>query len=159
MQSFYLIPSTETLTNSRQYLLNNDMTIMSNNSGTVFPTADLQVGMCCVRTDSNSVWVLKDLTPTWIKTGDLTKTYTSQEYVDDGLALKVNGSDVTTTATANKLLKLNSSGILPASITGNSASSSACTGNSATATTALACTGNSATATTATTATIAKYAP
>lgn len=57
---------------------------------------------------------------------------------------KVPTSDVVTTATANKILKLNGSGVLPASITGSSAS---CTGNSATATTAGTCTGNAGTAT------------
>ena len=45
---------------------------------------------------------------------------------------KVNVSDVVTTATPNKILKLNSNGDLPANITGSSAS---CTGNSDTATT------------------------
>jgi hypothetical protein len=43
---------------------------------------------------------------------------------------KVATSDVVTTATENKILKLNASGVLPASITGSSTS---CTGNAATA--------------------------
>lgn len=90
MQSYYSIPSTETLTNSRQQLLNNDLTVMSQSSGTVFPTANLQIGMPCHRTDQNKLYVLKDLTPTWVVIADLTKTYTSQEYVDAADALKIS---------------------------------------------------------------------
>lgn len=92
MQSFYSIASTDTLTNSRQFLLNNDKTIMSQSSGTAFPTSELQIGMPCHRTDTNTIWVLKDLTPTWIKTEDLTKTYTNQEYVDTNKLDKTGGT-------------------------------------------------------------------
>jgi phage gp45-like len=89
--------------------------------------------MLCIRTDQSKLYQLLDLTPTWIIIADLTKTITDKTYVDNADALKVNTSDVVTVATANKILKLNGSGALPANITG---SSSSCTGNAATATTA-----------------------
>jgi hypothetical protein len=71
MQSFVDIPASQSLISSRLDLLNNDKTIMSNNSGTAFPTSNLQIGMSCVRTDQSALYVLKDLTPTWIKIADL----------------------------------------------------------------------------------------
>jgi len=80
MQSFTNIQATDTITNSRQELLNNDFTVMSQSAGTSFPTTNIQVGMPCLRTDLNQVYTLKDLTPTWILTCDLTKTYATQEW-------------------------------------------------------------------------------
>ena len=93
MQSFYNIPSDETLTNSRPYLLNNDLTVMSQSSGTAFPTENLQIGMPCYRTDLSSLWVLKDTSPTWILIADLNKTYSSQEYVANNF-LSLTGGKV-----------------------------------------------------------------
>jgi|GEM_PF-6232696 len=46
----------------------------------------------------------------------------NKKYVDDGLNTKVNTTDVSTTAAANKLLKLNAQSKLPASITGDAQS-------------------------------------
>lgn len=121
MQSFDLIPSTDTITNSRQELLNNDLTIMSNSSGTSFPTTNIQQGMFCLRTDLNQLFQLKDLTPTWVMVFDLAQVATNKAYVDTAISGCVPTSEVVTTATANKILLLNSSGQLPASITGNAA--------------------------------------
>jgi hypothetical protein len=121
MQSFDLIPSTDTITNSRQELLNNDLTIMSNSSGTSFPTTNIQQGMFCLRTDLNQLFQLKDLTPTWVMVFDLAQVATNKVYVDTAISGCVPTSEVVTTATANKILLLNSSGQLPASITGNAA--------------------------------------
>jgi hypothetical protein len=53
-------------------------------------------------------------------TGDVAATNV-QAAIAELASEKVPASDVVTTATANKLLKLNSSGVLPASITGNAA--------------------------------------
>lgn len=66
MQNFDNIPSTDTIVNSRQELLNNDLTIMSCSSGTSFPTTNIQQGMLCFRTDLSQLYQLKDLTPTWV---------------------------------------------------------------------------------------------
>ncbi len=125
MQNFVNIQSTETLTNSRQELLNNDMTIMSCSSGTSFPTTNLQVGMLCLRTDLYQLFQLTDLTPTWKLIFDLSKTAVSKEYVDQQDATKVSTSSVVTVATANKILQLDANGNLPANITGNAANASA----------------------------------
>lgn len=125
MQQFINIQSTETLTNSRAEIINNDFTVMSCSSGTSFPTTNLQVGMLCLRTDLDQLYELKDMTPTWKLIFDLAKTATDKEYVDAQVATKVNASDVVTAAVANKILKLDASGQLPASITGNAATASA----------------------------------
>lgn len=71
MQSYTEIASTETLANSLSLLLNNFKTAISSSSGTAFPTANLQVGMPCFRTDQNKLYLLKDATPTWYLLLDL----------------------------------------------------------------------------------------
>lgn len=65
MQSYTEIPSSQSLQSSLALLLNNDKTGLSNSSGTAFPTTNLQVGMLCLRTDQNKLYILKDATPTW----------------------------------------------------------------------------------------------
>lgn len=121
MQNFVNIPSTETLTNSRQELLNNDRTILSCSSGASFPTTNLEQGMLCLRADLNQLFQLEDLAPTWKLIFDLNKTAVFREYVDAQDATKVDSSDVVTTATADKILRLNANAKLPASITGDAA--------------------------------------
>jgi hypothetical protein len=80
MQSFVAIPDTQTLTNSRIPLLDNTRTVMSCSSGGTFPTAELQIGMLCYRSDQNKLYELKSTSPaTWIVIADLSKTYLSQE--------------------------------------------------------------------------------
>jgi hypothetical protein len=72
MQNFTTIPSSETLTNSLSPLLNNDKTALSNSSGTVFPTTELQVGMKCWRSDQQKLYVLTSASPaTWVLLADL----------------------------------------------------------------------------------------
>jgi len=65
MQSYTEIPSSQSLQSSLALLLNNDKTGLSNSSGTAFPTTNLLVGMLCLRTDQNKLYILKDATPTW----------------------------------------------------------------------------------------------
>ncbi|MDR3565595.1 MAG: hypothetical protein P4N59_29725 [Negativicutes bacterium] len=128
MQSFINIQSTDTLANSRQEILNNDLTIMSCSSGTSFPTTNLVVGMFCLRTDlgtAGQLYQLKDLSPTWVLIFDLAKVFVDKAYVDAQDATKVSTTQVVTAPTANKILQLDASGNLPASITGNAASASA----------------------------------
>jgi len=74
MQSYIEIPSSQTLQSSLALLLSNDKTALSQSSGTAFPTTNLQVGMPCFRTDLNKIYVLKNLTPTWILAIDLSST-------------------------------------------------------------------------------------
>lgn len=109
MQNFSDIPSSETIANSRQKLLDNDRTVMSCSSGTSFPTTNLVVGMFCLRTDEWKLYQLKDLIPTWKLIFDLTKTATNKEYVDTQDALKVNkaGDTITGTLTVPSVLNIN----------------------------------------------------
>lgn len=99
MQSYTEIPSTDTLTASRDKLLNNDKTIMSNSSGTAFPATNLQVGMLCNRTDLSQIYMLTALTPTWELLFDYTKTATNKEYVDTQVATKAPTSHASTATT------------------------------------------------------------
>ena len=50
-QNYPDIPSTETLQNSRQKLLDRDDALASCFSGTTFPTGLVSIGMLCLRTD------------------------------------------------------------------------------------------------------------
>ncbi len=78
MQNFTTIPSSETLTNSLSPLLNNDKTALSNSSGTVFPTTELQVGMKCWRSDQQKLYVLTSASPaTWALLADLSSGSTT----------------------------------------------------------------------------------
>lgn len=70
-QNYQDIPATTSLSASRPLLLDRDAAVASSFSGTAFPTANLFVGMRCHRTDLNKIYVLKDLTPTWIEVEDV----------------------------------------------------------------------------------------
>ena len=65
MQSYTEIPETQTIVSSRALLLNNDKTALSNSSGPAFPTANLEVGMLCYRTDESKLYLMKNAAPTW----------------------------------------------------------------------------------------------
>lgn len=70
-QVFNTVASTDTLSASRQVLLDRDNAAASCFSGTAFPTTNLLVGMKCFRTDLNKIYTLKDTTPTWIEEIDV----------------------------------------------------------------------------------------
>lgn len=63
-QSFPVITATTKLQDSLQPILDRDISARSNNSGTAFPTTDLELGMLCYRTDIGALYVLKQVTPT-----------------------------------------------------------------------------------------------
>lgn len=69
-QLFSTIPETESLKDSRARINNIAETLASNFAGSAFPTANLYVGMSCYRTDLGKLYVLKDLTPTWVMVFD-----------------------------------------------------------------------------------------
>lgn len=104
MQSYTEIASTTKLNASLTPLLNNTKTVMSNSSGTAFPTANLQIGMACFRTDDNSLYLLKSTGPSvWTKVADADQTYVDKEYTDTQLGTKqatITGG-ATTIATTN----------------------------------------------------------
>ena len=79
-QNYPDIPSTETLQNSRQKLLDRDDAVASCFSGTTFPTGTVSVGMLCLRTDESKLYQLKSIGPdVWVVIADLTKNYLSKE--------------------------------------------------------------------------------
>ena len=71
MQSYTEIPSSQSLQSSLLLLLNNDKTAISCNSGSAFPTTNLQAGMLCYRTDQRKLYILRDTVPTWMVIADL----------------------------------------------------------------------------------------
>ena len=67
MQNYTEISEDKTLKDSRALLLDNDKTVMSNNSGTEFPTTNLQPGMLCFRTDLKKFYYLASDGTTWVE--------------------------------------------------------------------------------------------
>lgn len=72
-------------------LANSIKSVMSNSSGTSFPSTELQVGMGCYRTDEGKVYHLKGFesdgtTPIWVVTADLSKAITDKAYVDSAIS-------------------------------------------------------------------------
>jgi hypothetical protein len=74
MQSFVLVPASTKLQDSLTPLLNNDRSALSNSSGTVFPTTNLEVGMFCFRSDLVKLYELVSTSPSvWTLALDLNK--------------------------------------------------------------------------------------
>ena len=66
MQLFKEINGQDNIKNSRTTINDSIKTVMSNNSGTAFPTTNLQVGMKCYRTDLGKTYTLTDVAnKTW----------------------------------------------------------------------------------------------
>ncbi len=92
MQNYTDIPATKTLTNSRQDILNNDLTAISCSSGSSFPTTYPIEGMLCFRTDTKLLYQLEVLPATtdsnWKVIADLNETFVPKSYIDTNFALK-----------------------------------------------------------------------
>lgn len=85
MQNFLSIEQALKLSDSRVPLLDNDRTVMSESSGTAFPTVNLVEGMPCFRTDEKKLYrYRKDGTGTlvWQLELDLAKTLAYQSDID-----------------------------------------------------------------------------
>ncbi len=85
-------PAPETkIKDSLPGLLNSMRTIMSNNSGSSFPTTELQLGQFCYRQDQGAIYMLKTIDEqgiaTWVKVIDLSGNPTTAEAM--AAALKV----------------------------------------------------------------------
>lgn len=66
MQAFKEINGQDNIKNSRTTINDSIKTVMSNNSGTAFPTTNLQVGMKCYRTDLGKTYTLTNVAnKTW----------------------------------------------------------------------------------------------
>lgn len=102
MQSYTEIPASETLRNSRQKLLDNDKTAISCNSGSAFPTVNLQPGMLCFRTDEQKLYQLNANGETWVELFDLSGNIglVSRATTADN-ALKVNEHTVNSDVPVN----------------------------------------------------------
>jgi len=82
MQSWPAVPSSQSVQTSRADLLARDESVKSNYSGSNAPATNLVVGQFFFDTDDGVLYQLKDTTPTWVKVGDLSKTYISKEMAD-----------------------------------------------------------------------------
>ncbi|MFU9046364.1 tail fiber domain-containing protein [Acinetobacter tibetensis] len=74
MQNYTEISQNDELLASLAMILNNDKTALSCSSGTVFPTANVQIGQLCFRTDENKLYQTKDAA-TWTEVADLSKSF------------------------------------------------------------------------------------
>lgn len=92
MQNYTNIPASLTLTDSREKILNNDLTAISCSAGSTFPTSYPIVGMLCYRTDTKRLYQLKGLpankSSNWYLLADLNQDYIYKSYVDSNFALK-----------------------------------------------------------------------
>ncbi|WKV22028.1 hypothetical protein Phage2-1_00027 [Achromobacter phage 2-1] len=74
MQGYTQIPETQRVSDSLPLLLNNDLTAISRNSGTAFPTVGLQVGMPFLHLTERKLYRLDSVSPiTWTLEIDLTR--------------------------------------------------------------------------------------
>jgi len=74
MQGYTQIPESQRVSDSLPMLLNNDLTAISRNSGTAFPTAGLQVGMSFLHLTERKLYRLDSVSPiTWALELDLTR--------------------------------------------------------------------------------------
>jgi hypothetical protein len=115
-QSYPDIPATDSLSASRQKLLDRDDALKSNFSGTAFPTTGLVVGMTCFRTDQNKLYMLKDTVPTWLEIANVAGSANIAVNSD-----MVDGYHANTGTTASTVPVRNAGGEVPGNITGNAA--------------------------------------
>lgn len=78
MQNYTEISLDEGLSDSLAMILDNDKTALSCSSGTAFPTANVQIGQLCFRTDENKLYQTKD-GKAWVEVGDLSKSFTAHK--------------------------------------------------------------------------------
>lgn len=118
-QTYQDIASTDTLSASRQKILDRDDALKSSFSGSAFPTTGLVVGMTCYRTDTNALYRLKDTTPTWVLEMDFSGAAGKAPNADT-----LDGYDTSTTAVASRIPVYNGSAQLVGDITGNAPTAS-----------------------------------
>lgn len=108
MQSFKEINGQDNIKNSRTTINDSIKTVMSNNSGTAFPTANLQVGMKCYRTDLGKTYTLTDVAnKTWKEDNHATLADSANKLS----GLTVAGSN-DSQAITNKIPKIDGSGVM-----------------------------------------------
>jgi hypothetical protein len=108
MQSFKEINGQDNIKNSRTTINDSIKTVMSNNSGTAFPTTNLQVGMKCYRTDLGKTYTLIDVAnKTWKEDNHATLADSANKLS----GLTVAGSN-DSQAITNKIPKIDGSGVM-----------------------------------------------
>lgn len=108
MQSFKEINGQDNIKNSRTTINDSIKTVMSNNSGTAFPTTSLQVGMKCYRTDLGKTYTLIDVAnKTWREDNHATLADSANKLS----GLNVAGSN-DSQAITNKIPKIDGSGVM-----------------------------------------------
>ena len=108
MQSFKEINGQDNIKNSRTTINDSIKTVMSNNSGTAFPTTNLQVGMKCYRTDLGKTYTLTDVAnKTWKEDNHATLADSANKLS----GLTVAGSN-DSQAITNKIPKIDGSGVM-----------------------------------------------
>ena len=108
MQSFKEINEQDYIKNSRTTINDSIKTVMSNNSGTAFPTTNLQVGMKCYRTDLGKTYTLTDVANnTWKEDNHATLADSANKLS----GMPVTGSN-DNQAITNKIPKIDYSGVM-----------------------------------------------
>lgn len=88
-QTYTDIQPSDLISNSLSMLLGNFETVMSNSSGTTFPSANLQNGMWCYRADQNKLYLLLDKnTANWHLFFDLSNPIVTTSVLAAALATK-----------------------------------------------------------------------
>lgn len=94
MQSFKEIQGQDNIKNSRTVINDSLKTVMSNHSGTAFPTTNLQVGMKCYRTDLGKTYTLTNVAnKTWTEDNHATVSDSANSL--NGYTLSTAGSNNT----------------------------------------------------------------
>ena len=127
MQSFKNIVAEDLISLSRQKILDNLNTIMSNSSGSTYPTANLQQGMLFYNTTNKCFYVLEDVeAQTWAKVLDLLNPFGAAQSAEKiKTARKINGvdfdgtKDITITAAASGGNAATVGGASPGNTAGN----------------------------------------
>lgn len=108
MQAFKEINGQDNIKNSRTTINDSIKTVMSNNSGTAFPTTNLQVGMKCYRTDFSKTYTLINVAnKTWREDNHATLADSANKLS----GLNVAGSN-DSQAITNKIPKIDGSGVM-----------------------------------------------
>ena len=108
MQAFKEINGQDNIKNSRTTINDSIKTVMSNSSGTAFPTTNLQVGMKCYRTDLGKTYTLTDVAnKTWKEDNHATLADSANKLS----GLTVAGSN-DSQAITNKIPKIDGSGVM-----------------------------------------------
>lgn len=108
MQSFKEINGQDNIKDSRTTINDSIKTVMSNNSGTAFPTTNLQVGMKCYRTDLGKTYTLTNVAnKTWKEDSHATLADSANKLSGFPVAGTNDNQDIT-----KKIPKISANGVM-----------------------------------------------